>query len=87
MNLHSWRVKIYYLKPKIYRCHCGRWRDEHVDIPLEERSIDIDDTHNLDNIHVEEVAWDPDQHLGRKETNAYGEIDFHMAGNKSKAKV
>ena len=60
-------------------------REEHADFFLEENSID--DTHNLDNIHVEEVPWDPDQHLGRKETNAYGEVVFHKAGNKPKAKV
>ena len=43
-----------HLRPKIYRCHCGRTREEYEDISLEERNID--NAHNLDNIHVEEVA-------------------------------
>ena len=84
-NTHKWKIKIYHLRPKICRCHCGRSREEHEEISSEERNIDS--THNLDNNHVEEIAWDPDQHLGRKETNAYREVVFHVAGNKSKAKV
>ena len=40
-----------------------------------------------DNNQVEEAAWDPKMHLGRKETNAYGEVVFHKAGKKSTAKV
>ena len=84
-NTRKWKIKIYHLRPKICRCHCGRAREEHEDISSEERNIDS--THNLDNEHVEEIAWNPDQHLARKETNAYGEIVFHMSGSKSKAKV
>ena len=41
----------------------------------------------MDDIHVEEKAWDPDQYLGRKETNAYGDVVFYTAGSKSRAKV
>ena len=40
-----------------------------------------------DNNQVEEAVWDPKMHLGRKETNAYGEVVFHKAGKKSTAKV
>ena len=73
------------MRPKIYRCHCGRTKEEHADISLEERSID--NTHHVDDIHVEEKAWDPDQYLGRKETNPYGDVVFYTAGSKSRAKV
>ena len=76
----------------VYRCHCGRDEKEHADISEGERSVvDVNyvdgGQRESDNNQVEEAAWDPKMHLGRKETNAYGEVVFHKAGKKSTAKV
>lgn len=52
------------------------------------KSSSIDGVHIEGNIDQgEETKWNPQEHLGRKETNAYGDVIFDVAGKKSKAKV
>ena len=52
------------------------------------KSSSIDGVHIEGNIDQgEETKWNPQEHLGWKETNAYGDVIFDVAGKKSKAKV
>ena len=51
-------------------------------------------SNSIDGVHIEgnadeseETKWNPRKHLGKKETNAYGDVIFDVAGKQSKAKV
>ena len=85
------RSQILYFMTKIYRCHCGRDREEHLQSALEESSVDGTESagrcQTSSHDDANKVIWDPEEHLGMKETNAYGDIIFDVAGKKSKAKV
>ena len=76
---------------KICRCHCGRDREEHSQSALGESSVGGAESagrcQTSSHDGTEEATWDPEKHLGLKETNAYGDIIFDLAGKKSKVKV
>ena len=59
-----------------FSCCCGRSKDAHG-APIRESEI-------KQNIVVK---WDIEKHTKDEGTNAYGDIQFHGAGKKTRAKV
>lgn len=75
-----------------FRCQCGRSRAEHIGHDIAKCTVDgvqsgFNDISDSNKAESDKIKWDPKKHLGKKTTNAYGDVFLHVAGKKSNAKV
>lgn len=60
----------------MFSCCCGRERESHGEAITEDKIA-----------QNESIVWDVRSHLREEGTNAYGDIEFHGSGKKTRAKV
>ena len=84
-----WQMTFVY---ENFRCQCGRSRAGHIGHDVGECMVDgvqsgISDFRYGNKAEGDKIKWNPKKHLGKKTTNAYGDVFLHAAGKKSNAKV